>query len=253
MKAGRQFRTAASRASGAYLAWKFGIAPIIQDAVRVHKSLRTLKEEYTRHVQGATLRTVAFYRPEVAFDGSDRVRYSLNGHPASVVYHQYRSITAPIVRYVLITRPKRQYKTELFKKLDFALSRFATSPATLAWELVPFSFMLDWLVDLRGVARAVDDLIGFDPVDIVSFTRSYGYHVSTETYHSYMNSCDGVPLFRRPLARVEYKHYERSLVSTGGSPPRVRPRLGKSQAAITAALIGQFLYGNSDRVPKHER
>jgi hypothetical protein len=149
-------------------------------------------------------------------------------------------VEPPEVRYVLVVRPKIKYSLAFFQKADFVLSRFASSPASLAWEKIPFSFVIDWFVDVRGALNGLDNLLGTSPWEVVSFTRSFSYGLRTQATCKTFSPCDSSVLMDFLTATAEYKSYERSLAS-GGPMPIWSPRFGKSQAAISAALITQAL------------
>jgi hypothetical protein len=121
------------------------------------------------------------------------------------------------------------------------MRRFATSPASLAWELVPFSFVLDWFVDLRGTLQALDKLVGFSPYKVSSFTRSYSYELQSDYYLETYSPCNGSLLQRLRQCSASYRHYERSAGVSNSALPSWNPRFGKNQAGISAALIAQQL------------
>lgn len=158
---------------------------------------------------------------------------------------QGRPLGASEIRYVLVVKPSSRYSDPFFKMVDFALSRFATSPAALAWELVPFSFVVDWFVDVRGVLNGIDKLVGFRPFDIVSFTRSHSYKVSTDAFLDINSPCGGSIATVRYTG--EYIHYDRGLVSPSTIKLAGKSRFGKNQMAISAALITQALTRTSSK------
>jgi hypothetical protein len=146
----------------------------------------------------------------------------------------------PTTRFVLVVKPNVKYNTQLFSALDHAMRRFASSPATLAWEKVPFSFVVDWLVDVRGVLSKVDKAIGFTPYEIISFTKSHSYALETQQFWHLQDATTAEVLHDERAVTRRYKHYERSLVSESASPIW-KPRVGKSQLGIAAALLIQAL------------
>lgn len=226
--------------SNAYLAWKFGIGPVIQDVMQISRYVSHMRDDIQRHVNMEVER----YSQKAIIAASCSATpdgYTLYGQNYLLITVLGRVIKDPTVRYVLKVKPNAQHCPAFFKKAEKVMSRFATSPASLAWELIPFSFMLDWFVDLRGMLRAVDDLIGFSPYEIVDFTRSYSYELLSDVSASYCNTCNGVPVVSGRSGTVEFKHYERSLVSHVPSWAFWKPRFGKNQAGITAAMIGQRL------------
>lgn len=237
----KNMRQLVKTASGSYLAWKFGVSPILQDMMAIHRYLPKLRDDIKRHGDREAQRFSSQGEMPMSFSYIDPAPYVLNGYECAKWIASGRVLKAPTVRYVLVVKPTTKYHTEFFKNLDGFMSRFATSPASLAWEKIPFSFVVDWFVDLRGVLRTLDNLVGFNPFTVVSFTRSYGYHVNTDASYPLRTACGGGLTSGGHAFSSEYKHYERTLVSMGPSAPEWKVRFGKNQAGISAALISQQL------------
>jgi len=235
-----RLRKVVKTASGAFLAWRFGVSPIISDMENVHRYLPKLANDISRHEDGDKHRVSIVARPTMFYTPFLQTS-SLNNYVVWKKSSQGRITATPEVRYVLTVRPRMRYRTEIFSKLDLFMKRFATSPASLAWEKVPFSFVVDWFVDLRGVLRGLDKMVGHSPYEIVSFTRSLSYGVATDTFFSRFSPCDGSVLYDDPVGTTDYKHYERTPVSASVTLPTANVRFGKSQAGISAALILQQL------------
>lgn len=236
----RQIRKVVRTASGTFLAWKFGVSPILSDIMNIHRYAPKLASDIKRHGDGDKNRTSSKADAIAVFAPNDSSS-SGNGFTISKRTQYGRVSDSPVVRYVLVTKPSRKYHTEFFNSLDVAMSRFASSPASLAWELVPFSFVVDWFVDLRGALRALDNVVGHSPFEVVSFTRSLSYGLNTTSSIARYSPCSGQVLQSHWCMQAEYKHYERSLVPMTASLPTWKPHFGKSQAAISAALISQAL------------
>jgi hypothetical protein len=230
----RDLRKVISTASGAFLAWKFGVSPILSDVMNIQRYLPKLEQDVIRHGKQQASRfsiTAEFPCAYAGPVGTSNPRIETAG----------RVLQAPIVRYVLVVKPKTKYHTSFFKKVDLVLSRFASSPASLAWEKIPFSFVVDWFVDLRGSLTKLDSLLGSEPYEVIGFSRSFSFHLQNELQFVNQNGCTGGDLWTSPQAQSVYKYYERIPVSDVNSIPVWRPRFGKSQAGITAALISQQL------------
>jgi len=54
-----------------------------------------------------------------------------------------------------------------------------TNPALIAWELVPFSFVVDWALPIGDYLNSLDAYLGFDSWYIVTSVRSEGIWVGT--------------------------------------------------------------------------
>jgi hypothetical protein len=237
----RQLRKVIKTASGSYLAWKFGVSPILQDIMAINRFLPRMKDSLKRHESSShsrfsyTAPIQAYMTPSPYASGYNH----MNGYPTYKWNWNGVSHREAEVRFVLVVKPTSSRSSGLVKDIDFALSRFSSSPASLAWELVPFSFVVDWFVDLRSLLSKADSFIGFNPYEIVSFTKSVSYEFETQTQLTGHSPCDGSTILSVESSH-RYKHYERSLV--GASPLVVsNPRFGKSQAAVSAALISQAL------------
>lgn len=236
----RQLRKFIKTGSGAFLAWKFGVSPIISDMMNVHRYLPKMAKDIKRHEDGDSTRFSIRASPRMSYTPYLQTS-SMNGYVVWRKSSQGRITTTPEVRYVLVVKPAVKYSTKIISKIDYFMRRFATSPASLAWEKIPFSFVVDWFVDLRGVLRLVDKAVGFTPYNIVSFTRSHRYGVATDTFFARFSPCNGNTLYDAPVGTSDYNHYERSQVSDLATLPRLDARFGKNQAGISAALILQQL------------
>lgn len=235
-----RIRKVVRTASGSYLAWKFGVSPVLSDAMAIHKYMPKLASDLDAHRRSDSRRFSRLALVGMTYDNEWIDRQTFGSYVVARTTHQGRIIRPSVIRYVLVVKPVIKYQTELFSALDGAMRRFATSPAQLAWEKVPFSFVADWFVDLRGALNAVDKSIGSEPFKVISFTRSRSYEVAADIRNVYYSPCNGSIIEDMPVATIQYKHYERSLASMQASLVW-RPRFGKNQAGISAALIAQSL------------
>jgi hypothetical protein len=226
---------------GNFLAYKFGIAPLIHDIKDTVTYAHKLRSDMERFDKQETFRYSRSAEMRALFDSSTQHIAPLNGYQCVDIDYAGAVLDLPRLRYVLVVKPKIRFKSDLMKKIDFVVSRFSTSPADLAWEKIPFSFVVDWFIDLRGMCRKIDETLGFSPFDVVNFSRSYSYEVETSKTLVWRSSSDGHVLNTLNAGYVIYKHYERIPVSTDNILPIWRPRFGKSQAALSAALITQQL------------
>lgn len=242
----KSIRKVIRTAAGSYLAWKFGVSPILSDIMAIQRHMPRLKEAIKRHGEQAKSRFSTKVVVSMSLSPSPYANgyYPIGGVNCLKWYWQGRVLETPHVRYVLVVKPSTKYHTDFFKRADYFASRFSTSPASLAWELVPFSFVLDWFVDLRGTLGMLDKLIGVEPYEVVSFTKSFSYATATDVFLDVNSPCGGS--LGSISSTHECKHYERSLVS-GSALPNWKPRFGKNQAAISAALISQALSGTRSK------
>jgi hypothetical protein len=228
-------------ASGAFLAWKLGVSPILSDVMAINRYMPKMGVDLKRHGEGQKNRFSVSRMVNLSFTPGSVVAGGYFGSwPNSVISSQGRVFRTPTVRYVLVVEPTSHYMTGFFKKLDFVMRRFASSPASLLWEKIPFSFVADWFVDIRGSLNALDSALGFMPYRIVGFSRSYSYATAVDVFSDWYSPCTGAKIESMKAGTYEIESYERIPVQ-GGSLPTLSNRFGKNQAGISAALISQQL------------
>ena len=127
-----------------------------------------------------------------------------------------------------------------FRTLDYLISRFGVSgPASFLWERIPFSFVVDWFVDLSGVLNSLDNTLTGSTKKITDAGISQSWKalipvVKTRVSPTFTDSNDGSQVALCELSSFIRKPIVPS-VSVGLSG-----RFGKSQLSISAALIGQM-------------
>lgn len=115
------------------------------------------------------------------------------------------------------------------------------NPAAIAWELVPYSFVIDWFVDIGGYLQAYENsmvngltfLNGY--TTHTSMTNMSGSHYGSWTYAGW--SCFSYTTF----SRVE-KGKSRVVMTSFPKPvtPSFKISLGASRVMSAVALLNQF-------------
>lgn len=152
-----------------YLQWKFNIDPTMRDIAAVHAALSSVREKVKDflgqnrklQVRHCSFQLDGIYRPldEVRSTPGNMVvvytdiEYSHNQFSLNVPYNQCKRIT----RY-----PKAVYHAEIEYYYDYPevtdkLSRLESlldilgigrNPIKELWELIPWSFVVDWVIDI---------------------------------------------------------------------------------------------------------
>jgi hypothetical protein len=227
--------------SGGYLAYKFGVLPVLQDFLAINRYLPKLADDLKRHEERPNLRFSSKAEAVASFNSADLVS-SQYGFTSQVLSSVGKVLTPPTVRYVLLVRPRVHELPSVIRKNAHFIGRFTTSPAKLSWDLIPFSFVVDWFLDMRGLLRAIDNAIGFAPYEVIGMTRSYTYKLSSSFKGDWRTTCAAnLSATKGPLGDVEFTHYDRHPVSFAPSKVYWKPRFGKNQAAVSAALITQAI------------
>lgn len=134
-----------------------------------------------------------------------------------------------------------EYNSDAFKKLHYVISRFVTTgPASYAWERIPFSFVVDWFVDLSSIVSALDNAL-------TGFTQSFEDGWVSEKYvctvgvtkhgnpAGWTTTLDGQQTANNVLTYY-HRQYLQPTITVGW-----RDGFGKKQASYSAALLHQMV------------
>jgi hypothetical protein len=219
-----------------WLAYRYGWVPLLSD---VHGSLTTAYE-HSRMVD-KTICTHYGYASDTKYSSAYSTTYTIPG-----------TVNYPTARATLVceNRLSSKYKVRarlLSKTASSSAQLGLSNPLLVAWELVPFSFVADWFVNVGDI---LDGLSSFDGYEFVSgircdnseadifttsihFTRSgswnvYGSTTDVKISHSYYRAAyDRVALTSFPSVAF---HIERN------------PFAGKMNRALDAVSLVHQLF-----------
>jgi hypothetical protein len=238
-----QIRKAGGFLSGGYLYYVFGIAPIIADFKKVSKNLRKYRKQLAAVLEKAGTAISVHNHVDGTFlpFGANGTNLP-DGYSASPYQGKYWSadiLVQHTPRKTCTVNGIRDHKylTEDFQILDYLASRFGgVGPASFLWERIPFSFVVDWFVDLSGVFNQLDNALTGNRkrVKYVSVSTKWGalcpvYKIPRTVGET--DSRDG-----QQIAVCELTQYHRQSVDPNLSVGASR-RFGKKQAGILAALV----------------
>lgn len=229
-----------TKISNGYLLWSFGLAPLLSDMSKVAKSVSTLRGKMSnalKHggkstvIRNSVTGTVTPYST-VAL-GHDSATWHFNGRGKRTVS--------------ILGKRSVSYNSSLFGQLDYMMRRFGgTGPASFVWERIPFSFVVDWFLDLRSITNKLDNLLtgGTKQIqDILVTTEgeffanmvdNYAYHIPT-SFKGTTVASTSVSLYRREKPVIS----EPTFALSG--------RFGKKQLSLTGALLYQLVASRGRR------
>lgn len=218
-------------AANKYLAYSFGIAPLISDTQKIMSYLDKVKRDYERY------RNREIRRVSITASGA----FSFDNSPSSNRTYQGYATLWPTTRWVLTYRETNPYTTDFIGKLDFLLRRFGSAgPASFAWERIPFSFVLDWFIDTSSVIDYLDGKLQTDRIETLSLTRSNKAKITSDVFQT-IRSFQGNVIFDQKLGSVSHSLYERFALAKS-TYVDLDARFGKKQAALSVALLRQTLF-----------
>jgi hypothetical protein len=218
-------RTAANH----WLAYSYGWKPLLSDAVGSATFLydyfhRTEKPRY-------------IFRKRVAGPEANMSQVRAFDYIASWLFTREAKRTSVGTAGLLVEIQSMSQHTQA--QLGVGL----TDPLLLAWELVPFSFVFDWFVDIGGWLENASSLQG---LTVLTGWEACQYSYNwTCTWNGLAGHYDRI-IVPPPVWRGRYTYYTRN-VWTGGLPTLKTPlwdAIGARRLTTTAALLVQQLSGD---------
>jgi hypothetical protein len=230
--------TAVTRAlrkiSNGYLLWSFGLAPLISDMRKMQKVMKTIKSDMAKALSQAGKQVTVYNKTS----GFVTPYSSAAPHHDSARWDHSGRVTRTVALRGVNTVA---YSSPIMGQLNYLMSRFGSNgPASYLWERIPFSFVLDWFVDLKSITNGLDNLLTGNSKSIsgcLATTKGSFSAVMTDTYGSHVpRGFQGTQVATTliSLYRREAPTYHGFSVNTSG-------RFGKKQLALSAALLYQLV------------
>jgi hypothetical protein len=177
-------RKLASAAATANLAWQFAVRPTVDDAKKIMSLIETYSKRLTQLIEQAKKRQVRHYARPVdnALVLPTSVTSGLPGLYASTVHELARKsewVFRPKYRAsMLFTYDASALEGQLGKLRGLLHAFGVVRVASIIWEAIPFSFVVDWFVNVGDLIGNIEDQL-LDPLPIVihdfSHSLKYGY------------------------------------------------------------------------------
>ena len=214
---------------GKWLALQYGWKPILSD---VHGACEALSYKEDANGYRVTVRKVEKEEWEE--------EYFLDTGPSFCPFRQE-------IRYHRSVRVVLNYSPNNWEQIKFA-SLGLTNPAHTAWELIPFSFVVDWAIPIGDWISSLDAASGYEFLGGTLTDRRF--HISRYLSASQFNGKNtshitGGRIFRK---RVERHVYPSSPIPT---LPRLKNPWSYGHAANAAALLAVVTSGA--KAPRYAR
>ncbi len=215
-------RTTSRRASSAWLQWQYGWKPLAQDiyecAQRVVQPFRT-----GIPVRGRGRQSESFSEE---FESGGGLRTTVSGR---------RSVRAQYKCNVRINTGPLTILSQLS----------SCNPASIAWELTPYSFVVDWVVDIGGYIRNLESAL-INRSAFVSGCLSVGHKVNLKAVRKVSPLTvisPGAYFVHNTSAEYVRTKFQRTVLASYPVPdfPRFNAELGSGRLLNAAALLAQHL------------
>lgn len=122
-------------------------------------------------------------------------------------------------------------------KLEDLSKISSLNPASIGWEVIPFSFVVDWIVDIGGYLRSMETAA----LHRKSF--KYGYSEDSRLWESFATYVRTGSTVAYGTYRTRRSSFERAVLTGTPYPslPGFNPKLGWQRLLSAAALLTTFL------------
>jgi hypothetical protein len=124
-------------------------------------------------------------------------------------------------------------------RLNSVAGYTSLNPVSIAWELVPYSFVADWFVDIGGYLRNMESSLLYGSDFVNGYVQERSKQAIKETVAG-----SHTDFIVEDVGSVETKTFQRTVLSgtPGPRPPGFHPKLGTSRLISAASLLSQQLH-----------
>jgi len=174
------------------LAWEFGVKPFISDIQNIHSALLGYHQVIARlKAQGQQPTRIRTNR-KLELLGFTEFTHTPPGIASAASRSVYSTdIDAPVAHAWWVSDVIFDLRAVSNMKLTlYAATRTFgfSNPAKVAWNLVPFSFVIDWLIPVSKLLNALDLAQGIIPSKVVRTTTHVKAYRRISQFHSIFRS-----------------------------------------------------------------
>jgi len=173
------------------LAWQFALRPTLQDAAKITEIITTLESTLSDLIRKANDLQVRHYkRPADVVVLPSRTRLSTqsyDGDTTTEVWRENEWFTRPVYHASMYFTYDASRLTGWVGKINALVHSLGVNKlASVVWEAIPYSFVVDWFVNVGEVIESIEDSI-LDPLPIIihDFSHSLKYEYRTNITWNY--------------------------------------------------------------------
>lgn len=214
----------AKASADVHLSYSFGIAPFINDVKRMYHTMRTLRDRIEwleknndkvlkRHKRIRLTSPTFIGGNEQYYTGSMLAYYSGTWGAGTVsLRFNRRFIVPPVLVGTLKYKYSLTSSVPLKDKISTYLSAFGVEAnPKIAWDAIPFSFLVDWVVDVGEFLGSFKiDALGIQTV-VLDYCYSIKYHAICDCWVSEYNPYRQKPTPYILVRQAERSYYERAV------------------------------------------
>lgn len=228
--------------SSQYLGYRYGWRPFMSDVKGFTRLSRRLDERYEADYRKAP-RTLKSYRPLTRVSSCVGTNAYVDGPGKQVAWNNHRTVDTMICEYCTVKSNPSAAALGIANK--FAQFYRLADVATIAWELVPMSFIVDWFIPIGDFIE--DNLSA--PANLVAASGPWRW-VSTKEVYKVSNYGLASSLYRTEVQfgyEIERHSFARDCLAAFPPKPSEIDGWQKLDLALIAGQKLRQLFGKSFR------
>lgn len=232
--------------SKTFLTYSFGIAPLLSDMRKTANILWNYSKEIKRHAARAGKAEVV--RSQIV--GTLDHPYAQGQYVSGLAYLKYSGhLLKPPTRVISVRGiRKTKYRTDAFTNIGFLAERLiGRGPFNFAWERIPFSFVVDWFVDLRSILNELDNTVFGANRSITGVLSTVEWEYRGNFVHENAPPYTDLAYNNAAMCGTHIRYYDRKVLAANPSWVGLSGRFGKKQLALSGALLTELIFSAKRR------
>lgn len=221
----RRLNDASYALANGYLEFKYGWKPLLSDVFNAaDESIRCTLNQLQRFRASAS----------VPLTGAKTVYTSIGG-PDTPIHVEWAGGRLSTTYSMVLRIPDSSFDIARWSSLN---------PLTIGWELIPYSFVVDWFVGVGSYLRNVETALYYNTQFVSGYRSDFCFWPFKAKLIQHTSFGSGKKIETQDLiAFKSYVQFNRSVLQSYPSPslPHFRADLGASQLTSAAALLRQLL------------
>lgn len=213
-------RQSIAKASGLFLNFKYGWGPLVQNIYDTALQQLNSVEKHGIVIKAGSSQKMNF---------SGRIVNTAVGSTDPIVYHDQEG------------RASCRMKIWLKGREGMDISSYTTlNPFYLGWNLIPYSFVVDWFYDVGGYLHAAEQRMKWNPLFYKGYASELFYMEAKEYASGFYTDPSKLYLTTHIAGYHRKVEFKRTVFSSWPFPrmPRIEIDLGGSRLLAAAALLG---------------
>lgn len=221
------------KVSEGHLTWEFGIRPILNDLNEIWTGIANYEKRIAEFIERSKGEQKRYYSEKVPQAVHEDTVSSSNDRTFKSIYKCSIKRVATMSYTYKITEDLNSLVGRL-RAIQAILGLKAS--ASVIWEAIPFSFLVDYVLNVGEFLRSIEDDLIEPDVEIIDYSISYKLTFDRKLMCTYPNYPSGYEEYMCSRTNGTMYQRTRALPDTGGAPLTMSLP-GSNQLALSLSLF----------------